>query len=280
MAASDVGSKNRSAELAAPLATSVPPGVRLYVIGDIHGSVRPLRGVHESIRRDRAAAEACDQIYVVYIGDYVDRGLDSREVIDCLLSEPISDVESIYLKGNHEQQLLWFLDDPMSGVEWMRTGGDATLYSYGVRTQVETDHAEKLTRLRDDLADALPDDHLAFLSNLRLSWQCGDYMFVHAGLDPGKPLDDQDENDLLWIRDDFLSRDDPFEKFVIHGHSVTEHPDVHGNRIGIDTGAYLTNILTCLVLEGATYRFLAGPSWPAPEPRNVNPRTQCLSEPS
>jgi len=234
---------------------SVPDGVRVYVVGDIHGRLDLLRTLHGKIRQDGETAHG-DRI-VVYIGDYVDRGDHSKGVIDELLTEPLAGFSPIYLKGNHEEALLNFLEHPEVARDWFTFGGDAAVMSYGVPVLPGALTDERLLEIQVAFRDAVPDAHLRFLSTLRLSYEIGDYLCVHAGIDPGRPLHRQRPEDLLWIRDAFLDSDKLHGKLIVHGHSITDEPDVRDNRIGIDTGAYFSNRLTCLILEGRTRRFLS-----------------------
>jgi len=194
---------------------------------------------------------------IVYLGDYLDRGLYSRELIDFFLDDPLEGFESVHLRGNHDQYFLDFLEDPDKGASWLRFGGDATVYSYGVRFPDDVTPDRRMVYIRDRLLDAVPERHLAFLGDLALTWEIGDYFFVHAGVNPERPLSDQVPEDLLWIREVFLESERDFGKVVVHGHSVTSLPEVRENRIGIDTGACYSNNLTCLVLEGGGKRFLS-----------------------
>jgi len=235
----------------------VPDGTRVYAIGDIHGRVDLLRKLHEQILADATLIPTNTRKIVVYLGDYVDRGLESREVIDFLIDEPLSGFECIFLRGNHEEAFLKFLKDVSVGPSWFRIGGDATVYSYGVRIPLDVAPDQRFAYISERLSEAVPANHLAFLSGLEQSWRIGDYLFVHAGVRPGRPLDEQTAEDLLWIREDFLESTADHGPIVIHGHSVTEKPDIRKNRIGIDTGAYTSNVLTSLVLEGSEHRFLA-----------------------
>jgi serine/threonine protein phosphatase 1 len=235
----------------------VPDGVRVYAVGDIHGRHDLLESIHRRILRDAAAAAAGTRHVVVYLGDYIDRGLHSREVIELLAERPLPGFQSVHLKGNHDQQLLDFLVNPVLGAAWLRYGGDATVYSYGARIADDMPRETRLQALRDQLAEVIPPRHLEFFRSLELAYEIGDYLFVHAGVHPDKPMDYQTMEDLLWIRDEFLEADCNFGKIVVHGHSITEKPEVRDNRIGIDTGAFFSNTLTCLVLEGTTRRFLS-----------------------
>ena len=233
---------------------SVPNGVRVYVVGDIHGRLDLLRTLHGKIQRDAETAGR-DRI-VVYIGDYVDRGDDSKGVIDELLTDPLSGFECVYLKGNHEEALLNFLDHAEVARDWFSFGGDAAVMSYGVPVLPGALTEERLRDIQMAFQGAVPKAHLRFLMGLRLSYEIGDYLCVHAGIDPGRSLDRQRPEDMLWIRDKFLLSERQHGKIIVHGHSITETPDIQENRIGIDTGAYFSNRLTCLVLEGSARRFL------------------------
>lgn len=238
-----------------PQPSSVPAGRRIYAIGDLHGRVDLLRELHAKILDD-ARNFTGERRVVVYLGDYVDRGLQSREVVDELLDNPLPDFEAIYIKGNHEQALLDFLTDSRIALDWMTYGGDATLYSYGVGLDGPRSSPETLMRLQEQFKSALPTRHLDFFRRLSLSHMEGDYLFVHAGIRPGIALESQHEDDLLWIRDDFLESHEDFGKVVVHGHTITRVPEVKKNRIGVDTGAFASGVLTCLVLEGSDGRFL------------------------
>lgn len=236
--------------------TKVPPGVRVYAVGDIHGRADLLRRLIGLVAADADAAPRL-QPYLIFLGDYVDRGPDSREVIDLLIGGLPRHFGAVFLKGNHEDALLRFLEAPATGAHWLSYGGDATLRSYGVPLPAEGTAEQQLTALRDRLARRLPPRHRAFLEHLRLCVSIGDYFFVHAGVRPGIPLDSQDAEDLMWIRDPFLAARTDHGKVVVHGHTIVEEPEERPNRIGIDTGAYATGRLTCLVLEGETRRFLS-----------------------
>jgi serine/threonine protein phosphatase 1 len=230
----------------------VEPGQRVYSIGDIHGRADLLQQLHGMIEADAADHEG--RRTLVYLGDFIDRGMHSREVIDELLDAPLAGFETVYLLGNHEQTLLDFLDHPKAAAGWLAWGGRETLASYGVNLQphIRPDPEQ----LRDELQLLLPESHLAFYQRMRLLHRAGDYLFVHAGIRPGKPLQEQSNEDLLWIRDDFTESQIQHEHVVVHGHTISDEVVFHPNRIGIDTGAYATGVLTCLVLEGEDRRVL------------------------
>lgn len=232
-----------------------PDGSRVYAIGDIHGCAGLLDQLHRLVLDD-AAGFPDERKVIVYLGDYVDRGPDSRGVIDALIDAPLPGFESVFLKGNHEDSLLRFLDDPEIGPAWLAYGGDATLYSYSVRPP-DWSKPDDLSRAQKEFAQSLPLAHRAFLEGTKLVHTEGDYAFVHAGFRAGVGLDRQSPDDMLWIRDEFLDSRVDFGKVVVHGHSIHEAPVVRRNRIGIDTGAFATGVLTCLVLDGDERRFLA-----------------------
>lgn len=236
----------------APLREASTGGALIYAIGDIHGRKDLLDRLIDTIVQDIGVVGPGHRPILVFVGDYVDRGPDSRGVIDCVLAlekHPALDVRA--LKGNHEEQMLAFLDDASEGPAWVEFGGAATMASYGVNPPSARSDAGAWEEARIQLARAVAGDHLAFLKRLELAVVCGDYLFVHAGIRPGVPLNVQSERDLLWIRDDFLSSTEDFEKVVVHGHTPELKPFIGRNRIGIDTGAYATATLTAVRLLGA-----------------------------
>ena len=233
---------------------TLPPGIRIYAIGDIHGRADLLRIMLEKIDADRRQRPV-DRPILLFIGDYVDRGPSSREVLDILL-EYRGSRESIFLKGNHETFISRFLEDPAVLNEWRLCGGLETLLSYGLKPTFSPDERER-TKLSEELARAISIDHLAFLNSLQLYFRCGGFLFVHAGIRPGVPVADQDEKDLLWIREDFLGFEAPFGVFVVHGHTPVRAPEMRSNRLNIDTGAFATGRLTCAIIEGSTIMALS-----------------------
>lgn len=242
----------RPAQIRAPC---VPSDTRIYAIGDIHGSLLPLRALHDLIR-EHAQLRPIGRKCLVYIGDYIDRGNDSRGVLDLLIQKPLTGFEYVFLKGNHEIGLLRFLLHGENTLEWLAYGGIPTIYSYGAKPPDPPTDRDKLVKARVDLARKIPQEHLKFLTRLKPYHIEGDYLFVHAGIRPGVPIEKQSEDDMLWIRDDFLNATAPFEKFVVHGHSIVPKPDIRPNRIAIDTGAFASGKLTCLILEGTHQEFL------------------------
>jgi serine/threonine protein phosphatase 1 len=226
---------------------SLPEGVRVYAVGDIHGRADLLADLFNRIDADRANSPPIRAIEI-YLGDLIDRGPASRTVID-LLTERQERRQIVCLKGNHEELALRFLADPSLFGTWARLGGRETLMSYGLTPRVRNfDEEAALARA---FGSALPPGHRVFLTGLPVFYTSGDFLFVHAGIKPGVALDRQREIDLLWIRDEFLDWDAPFEKMVVHGHTPVLEPEFRSNRINIDTGAYATGKLTCLRIEGA-----------------------------
>jgi serine/threonine protein phosphatase 1 len=233
-----------------------PDGLRLYAVGDIHGRADLLNRLLDKISAD--IADIGDvEVHLLFLGDYVDRGPDSRLVLETLRRLKLNGGDRVItLKGNHEEAFLGFIDDPTTGPAWAEHGGRETLLSYGVVTPKLRTDAEGWTRARDEFVAAVPADHIRFLKSLHLWEKVGDYVFVHAGVRPGVPLEDQQERDLLWIRDEFLQSDRAMENVVVHGHTPGERPALAKGRIGIDTGAYATGVLTALKLQGENRAFL------------------------
>lgn len=241
---------------AAAAVPTVPAGSRIYAIGDVHGRLDLLTRLHALIAADAADAAVRRRV-IVYLGDYIDRGPDSRGVVDLLLQPPLPGFEHVHLFGNHEAFLLQFLEQAEVGPHWCAYGGLATLASYGVRPPTGfTPYAVDFETARRALADKIPPAHLDFLRGLKLTHTEGGYLFVHAGVKPGVALSDQQADDLLWIRDEFLKSADDFGACVVHGHTIVETPEQHTNRIAIDTGAFATGTLTALALDGTDRRFI------------------------
>lgn len=245
-----------------------PENCRVYAVGDIHGRLDLLQRLHEKILED--AAQNPPKLpgkrhVLVYVGDYVDRGPDSVGVIELLLNNPLAGFETHYLKGNHEDFMLHFLDNGADGNVWLMNGGIETLQSYGISLPWDLGGNSQgppplgpgeMESLRLALKAAVPESHLDFLTRLERHHTEGDYLFVHAGIRPGVPLEKQSERDLIWIREGFLDYEGDFGVMVVHGHSARSKPDIRDNRIGIDTKSGYSGRLTALVLDGDNRRFL------------------------
>ncbi len=268
----------------------IPDGLRVYAVGDIHGRAdlldhmallvaddladrplalfAPISGDTGSARLNdgrsafpsgQSAPPAVAGAITIFLGDYIDRGPNSKAVIDRVVGGPWP-TPTIPLMGNHELMCLQFLRDPLAVESWRDVGALPTLASYGVDVgpllSAKFD-AAAADRVRREFEAALPPTHLAFLANgMELCTNVGDFFFCHAGVRPNVPLEDQDPLDLLTIRDTFLGSGAEFGKVVVHGHTPGSEPVVRDNRIGIDTGAYATGRLTALVVEADSFRFL------------------------
>lgn len=225
----------------------LPEGLRIYAIGDVHGRLDLLDGVFGRIDR-HLEADPCEQNLTILLGDMIDRGPQSRGVIERVMARGKSHW-LLAMRGNHEQCLLDFLEDPEVLVEWGEFGAFSTLLSYGVKPRLSAT-PEQRREARDDLLAVMPAEQLAFLKQLAISFSCHGYFFVHAGVRPLVPFKDQVAEDLLWIRHEFLSHRGGFERIVVHGHTPVSEPEILPNRINLDTGAYATGRLTCVVMEG------------------------------
>jgi serine/threonine protein phosphatase 1 len=242
------------------VASAVPlaDGLRIYAVGDLHGRLDLLESMAGLIRADMAERPP-ERSVEIFLGDYVDRGPQSRGVIDWMLDTPPLTDQRICMMGNHEDMLLAALAGPDGVANWLHNGGDAALASYGLNVRPFAGNKDAV-RISEDIRDVLPKRHQAFAASLPRMVDFSPYLFVHAGIRPGVPLDAQDQQDLIWIREPFLVSDAEFGRIVVHGHTPVEAPDVRSNRINIDTGAYYSGLLTCLALEGASRRFIqAGP---------------------
>lgn len=235
----------------------LPEGTRIYAIGDIHGQLELLTELHALIRADMSGSDDVPaSIKIVYLGDYIDRGIESAEVVDLLIHHPIEGAESIFLLGNHEHALIEFLAGRMRYPDWVLWGGDSTIASYGATLVPPFAEDSKVDELRKELAEVIPATHYAFFQQLKLMHEEGDYLFVHAGIRPNVALDKQNLQDLLMIREEFLNRPVTCGKTVVHGHTIFEEPNVRDGSIGIDTGAFATGKLTAVVLENDRFRFI------------------------
>ncbi len=227
----------------------------IYAIGDIHGRADLLLKLLDRIDED--ATGFVGEVHLVFLGDYIDRGLQSRQVIETLLSERLTPYQTYFLKGNHEDALLSFLSDPGFGPKWAAYGGRETLVSYGVKPPRSLSLNNEWENAHDAFLRAFPNAHHTFLMTLPTSVQIGGYGFVHAGLKPGKKFAQQTDHDLMWIRDEFLDGNSTFDVMVVHGHTPTDAPHHDHRRINVDTGAYFTGRLTAAKLTGQSVGFIA-----------------------
>jgi serine/threonine protein phosphatase 1 len=229
-------------------------GRAVFAIGDIHGCLDLLDGLLEGIKV--ATARDAEPPLIIFLGDYVDRGPGSRGVIDRLIAVAESYRGARFLCGNHEEAMVRFLADPAGGPAWSTYGGRATMLSYGVRPPGRNADDAAWARAQQKLNARIPPAHLKFLWGLEDSVEVGDYFFAHAGVRPDKPLQSQASRDLRWIREPFLSNDQPLEKMIVHGHTPSLKPHADRARIGVDTWAYKTGVLTALELRGRRRRYL------------------------
>lgn len=220
----------------------------VYAIGDIHGRLDLLDQIETTIAADISITRP-EQPLICYLGDYVDRGPHSAQVLDRLCALGDTSPKRIFLKGNHEDRMIDFLAAPQkNGPAWMKFGGREALESYGLIVPDNMAEGDWLL-LRDCFDAAIPAKHRAFLDDLRIGLRWQGYLLVHAGLDPERPITAQMAHDLMWIREPFLSSDRDWGFTVVHGHVIVEGPVFRANRIGIDTGAYQSGRLSCLVLN-------------------------------
>jgi serine/threonine protein phosphatase 1 len=220
---------------------SLPPGQRIYAVGDVHGCLERLRALHALIADDLESRPTAEPL-LLHLGDYVDRGPDSAGVVAVLAAaSPVANVPTVNLMGNHEQMMLTAIatGETEAGEMWLANGGADSLLSWGVPRSAQP----------KEWPSYLPKAHLIFLRDLAPSYEAGGYFFVHAGIRPGIPLERQTRHDLMWIREPFLSCKESFGRVVVHGHTPRQEPTVRPNRIGIDTGAVMGGVLTCVVLE-------------------------------
>lgn len=232
----------------APAPATLPPGQRVYAVGDVHGCLERLIALHELIAEDLLARPA-DAITLVHLGDYVDRGPESAQVVEWLLAgPPVPAASVVNLMGNHEHLMLSAIasGEAEAAEVWLSNGGADSLMSWGVPRSAQ----------QEDWAARVPVPHLLFLRDLATHVRIGPYLFVHAGIRPGVPLDQQTRHDMLWIREPFLSSKQDHGCVVVHGHTPRQEPMVRPNRIGIDTGAVMGGTLTCVMLEDDKLGFL------------------------
>lgn len=235
----------------ARLASRTPAGCVIWAVGDIHGRSDLADRLIQAIRADLHGSEATRKV-VVFLGDLIDRGLDSRGVLN-QLSNLAADpgLEVRFVRGNHEDRMEAFLHDPEVGPGWCDYGGRDTLLSYGVQPP-KTDSPDAWAEVSRALGEALPESHRELLASQENSVSIGDYFFAHAGAKPGIALPAQSPRDLMWIRGPFLDHEGPFEQVVVHGHTPADAVHSDSRRIGLDTGAYASNVLSAVRLEGET----------------------------
>lgn len=241
-----------------PWSARMADGRRVYAIGDVHGRADLLETLLAQIFAD--IQRECDggaTPAIVFLGDYVDCGLETRRCLDRLVALSDEPVQTYFLKGKHDAALLAFLDNPRGGRVWLGKGGRETLFSYGVRAPSPRPDSAEMERTADALRAAMPSSHLAFLRGLRLHLRLGDYVFVHAGLRPGVPLDAQRERDILTIREPFLTSRERWPFVVVHGNSPVEKLYRDPRRIAVDTGAYATGRLSAVCLDGGEVSLLS-----------------------
>ena len=228
---------------------SIPAGKRVYAIGDVHGRLDLLDQLLAHIQKD--AQKFTGEKVLVMLGDLVDRGPNSKGVLERFAKPASNGFKTVLIKGNHEAMMLDFIDGLDDSYDWLSNGGMETLSSFGI----DPWHRD-IDELRIEFKSKLKPAHLEVLKSMRQKHRIGDYLFVHAGIRPDVALKDQDPDDLMWIRRTFLDHKGDFGFTVVHGHSVREKPEIRTNRIGIDTGAWMSERLSALVLDGTDQRFL------------------------
>jgi len=254
--------EDRPLNLSATLSRPFPPalaGLTIYAIGDIHGRADLLEDLYRKIDADKLASQP-ERVAEIYLGDYIDRGNDPAAVVERLVRRS-GEVNSVFLRGNHEQLLLDFVAGEQCLDTWKAVGAIPTLLSYGVppRLLTETPSPEEVRRA---FSERLPREHHQFFSLTGAYCESGHYLFVHAGIRPGVALEFQAREDILGIRDEFLKFDGDFGWIVIHGHTPVTEPEFKANRINIDTGAYATHRLTCLRIGEHGTSLIASPFTP------------------
>lgn len=234
---------------------AIPPGHRIYAVGDVHGHDGLLSQLLDTIERDNAERPRAE-VTIVFLGDLIDRGPDSAAVVERLRTYRPAGMRTEFLTGNHEEVLLRILEGEGSLLpDWLRFGGLQCARSYGLSSSrlAKMPRAEAIEALRS----AIPAEHQAFLASFADTLRAGDYLFVHAGIRPGVPLAEQSQVDLRWIRSPFLDHPGRHEAMIVHGHTISEQVEERPGRIGIDTGAYVHGVLTAVALEGTQRWFLS-----------------------
>ena len=240
--------RRRKHEPSPPDGPSAPPGKRAYVVGDVHGCQRELLLLLDLIEQD-VAQRPVQKTFVVFLGDLIDRGPASRDVVETLLSWRPDFAECFFIKGNHEDSLVRGLNgEPHLLQPWLEYGGSACARSYGLAPHEIAGQSSEA--LEHALLSRIPRRHIEFLDSFVDSVEFGDYLLVHAGVRPGVSLAAQASRDLRWIREPFLSSRADFGRMVVHGHTVVDEVDVRSNRIAVDTGVYKSGVLSAVRLEG------------------------------
>lgn len=231
----------------------------IYAIGDVHGRYDLLKRLLVLIKKDMVASKSSEieKIIIVFLGDYIDRGHQSKDVIETLSQLELKSVELVFLKGNHEAAILDFIENPSTGASWTKFGGRETLSSYGVDIPNSIDTIKDWEGYQRTMIANMPRHHLSFLYDLQSYKIIDEYMFVHAGVDPAVPVQSQTDNEYLWIRDAFLKSMKKLPFIIVHGHTPEPKPVWDGRRIGIDTGAYISNKLTAARLLAGEVVFLS-----------------------
>lgn len=262
---SEKSNSGEYAENMPPRVCRIPDGECVYAIGDIHGRFDLLQKLMSDIFEDVKTLPEGTKVTLIFLGDYIDRGLQSKQVIDYFLSDALSDFELVFLMGNHEQALLQFENDATFGSNWAAYGGSETLFSYGFApppatlqsSQSGTGEYASWATVWNNFRVHMPKDHITFFRELLPYYVIGDYVFVHAGMRPEVSLENQSTDDLFWIRDEFLKDHRPFEKMVVHGHTPEEDVYADYRRVGLDTGAYITGRLSAGRFFGTNIAFLS-----------------------
>jgi serine/threonine protein phosphatase 1 len=240
-----------------PIVAAIADGQVVYAVGDLHGMAGLTKAMIARLLED-ARQFPNAKPHLIFLGDYVDKGDHSNEVIAQLIELSRNpDVACTFIKGNHEDALLTFLENPMFGPQWLAYGGGPTLQSYGVNLPSGRITPDSWEGLADSFRAALPAEHLTFFRGLPTSLSLGGYFFVHAGIRPGRPLDNQEDGDLMWIRHQFLDDRRALPAVIVHGHSPDLEPYRDHRRIGIDTGAYATGRLSAVRLRGSAVEMIS-----------------------
>lgn len=251
-------SKGQSAGHPSPierLSFSTLPSL-IYAIGDVHGRLDLLLKLEAQITAD--VTKQKQPALIIMLGDYIDRGPDSCAVLDHLLAPPPDNIKRICLRGNHEEGMLAFLDEPSAKAGWLEMGGRETLFSYGFDIDDFNSSRRERRMLQYKVDSHVPEEHREFLHKLPACAIFSDFVFVHAGLRPGVPMSAQTDEDMLWIRKAFLDQSEDFGFTVVHGHTPLDKPFASSYRICVDTGAYISDHLTAAkIVDGKFVEFLA-----------------------